>query len=93
MFEINPYDQCVENEMIGGKKMIVCWYVDYLKVSHVDPKEVTTFMEWLEGVYRDMSITRVKVHKYLDMMLDFRTPGYLWVTMVYYLKGFMEDLP
>ena len=44
-FGIKPYDPRVENKMIGGKKMAVCWYVNDLKVSRVDPKEVTKFME------------------------------------------------
>ena len=37
-FELNPYDPCVANKMIGGNKMTVYWYVENLKVSHGDPK-------------------------------------------------------
>ena len=36
--------------MIGGKQMTVCWHVDDLMVYHVEPKEVTNFMEWIEGI-------------------------------------------
>ena len=50
-------------------------------------------MEWLEGIYGDLKITRGKVHTYLVMKLDLRTSGTLPVTMVYYLKGVLEDLP
>ena len=32
--------------------MTFFWYVDNLKVSHVDHKDVTKFMEWLNGIYR-----------------------------------------
>ena len=46
-FELNPYDPCVANKMIGGKQITICWNVENLKVSHVDPKEVTKFMEWI----------------------------------------------
>ena len=42
--------------------MIFCWYVDVLKVSYVDPKEVNNFMEWTERIYGDPGITRCKVH-------------------------------
>ena len=56
-------------------------------MSHVDPKEVTNFMEWLEGIYRELRITRGKLHKYLRMLLDLRIPGDLQVTMLDYLKG------
>ena len=81
-FELNPYDPFVANKMIGGKQIIVFWHMDDLKVSHVDPKEVTKFMEWIEKVYGDLRIKRGKVHKYLGMKLDFWTPGELRLTMV-----------
>ena len=62
-------------------------------MSHVDPKEVTKVVDWLEGIYGELRFTKVKVHEYLGMTLDFRTLGFLRVTMVYYLKGVLEDLP
>ena len=49
--------------MIGGKQLTVCWHVDDLKVSNVDPKEVDKFMNWLEGIYGEMMTTRGKVHE------------------------------
>ena len=49
--------------------MTFCWNVENLKVSHVDPKEVTNFMEWLEVIYGVLRITRGKVQKYLGVML------------------------
>ena len=57
--------------IIGGKQISVCLHVDNLKVSHVDPKEVTILIKWLEDIYRELMITRGKVHKFLGMMLDF----------------------
>ena len=92
-FAINPYDPCVANKIIGGKKMTVFWYVDNLKVSNVVPKVVTNFMEFLEGIYWGMSTTRFKVNKYLGMALDLQTPGEILVTMVYYLKEVLENFP
>ena len=62
-FELNPYDPCVMNKIIGGKQMKVFWHVGDLKVSHMDTKGFTNFMEWLEGVYGVLRITRVKVHE------------------------------
>ncbi len=50
-FELNPYDPCVANKVIDGKQMTVCWHVDDLKVSHVDPAHVTLFGEWLSKKY------------------------------------------
>ena len=62
-------------------------------MSHVHPKEVTKFMEWIWGIYGELRITRGKVHKYLDMPLNFQTPVEPRVTMVEYLKGVLEDFP
>jgi hypothetical protein len=39
-FKLNPYDPCVANKMIGGKQMTICWHVDDLKISHLNPKVV-----------------------------------------------------
>ena len=30
-FELNPYDPCVANKMIGGQQMTLCWHVDDMK--------------------------------------------------------------
>ena len=49
--EINPYEPCVANEMVGGKQIIIFWRVEDLKVSYVDPKKVTKFTDWLSGIY------------------------------------------
>ena len=50
-------------------------------------------MECVEVIYRELSITRGKLHEYLGMTLDFRNSGELWVNMVDYLKGLLEDFP
>ena len=42
-FNINPYDSCVANKIINGKKMTVKWLIDDLKVSHQDAFEITIF--------------------------------------------------
>ena len=36
IFEVNPYDWCVANKTVDGKKMTVVWYVDNLKIYHVN---------------------------------------------------------
>jgi hypothetical protein len=50
-FKVNPYDPCIANKTVNGTQMTVCWHVDDLKVSYVDPKEVTKFGEWLSKTY------------------------------------------
>jgi hypothetical protein len=50
-FELNPYDPCVANKMINGKQFTITWHVDYLKLSHMDAKEVDSTIEWLKSIY------------------------------------------
>jgi hypothetical protein len=50
-FIINPYDPCIANKVINGEQMTVCWHVDDLKVSHMEPAEVTKFGDWLSKTY------------------------------------------
>ncbi len=50
-FKVNPYDPCVAHKTVNGTQMTICWHVNDLKVSYVDPKEVTKFGEWLSKTY------------------------------------------
>jgi hypothetical protein len=50
-FKLNPYDACVANKTVNGKQMTICWHVDDLKVSHMDPAEITKFCNWLSETY------------------------------------------
>ena len=71
--------------------MPVCWHLDDLKVSHVDPNEVNNFMECLESIYGDLRITSSKLQENLRTPLNFRTQGEIWINRVEYLKGVLED--
>ena len=42
-FKINPYELCVANKVINGKHCTISWYVEYLKVSHVEE----TFLKYI----------------------------------------------
>ena len=50
-FDLNPYNPRVSNVMIGGKQIKIFWNVDALKVSNLDHKEVTKFIELIEGIH------------------------------------------
>jgi hypothetical protein len=78
--ELNPYDFCVANKKVDGKQCTVVWHVDDLKISHVDPKVVTTILNLLDGRYGQeivggkrapLTVTRGKIHDYLGMTLDY----------------------
>jgi hypothetical protein len=93
-FELNPYDPCVANKMINGKRFTLTWNVDEIKMSHDDHKWVTRVIDWLKGIYGDnMHVSRGLVHDYLRMTLDYSTKGEVNVTMVDYLKGVLGDFP
>ena len=93
-FVLNPYDPCVANKDINGKQMTVCWHVDDLKVSHVDPAEVTKFGQWLSATYGiAVAEHRGKVQDYLGMMLDFTFEGHVIVNMTDYIGTILADFP
>ena len=93
-FALNPYDPCVANKDINGKQMTVCWHIDDLKVSHVDPAEVTKFGQWLSTTYGiAVAEHRGKVHDYLGMMLDFTFDGHVIINMSDYIGTILADFP
>ena len=82
------------DKVINGKQMTVCWHVDDLKVSHVDPAEVTRFGEWLSITYGvAVAEHRGKVHDYLGMILDFSKAGHVMVNMSEYIRTIIADFP
>ena len=74
-FTVNPYDPCVAKKKINDSQMTVTWHVDDLNIYHKDTREVTTFIKHFGDIYGDrMTVHRVKLHDYLGMDLDFRSP-------------------
>ena len=53
--------------MIVGKQCTIAWYVDDMKISHVDPEVVTNIIEKLEDQFEKMTVTRGKEHVFLGM--------------------------
>jgi hypothetical protein len=97
-FEVNPYDICVANRLVGGKQHTVTWHVDDLKSSHVDPKVNDDFAQWCEKTYGSDDLGHVKVvrgkrHDYLAMILDFSQDGAVKINMKYYIEGMLEEFP
>jgi hypothetical protein len=92
-FKLNPYDPCVANKMINGKQCTFCWYVDDLKISHVDPTVVTQVIEELEKQYGKMVVKRGDTHVYVGMNVHFLGNGEVKITMSDYIKECLEDFP
>ncbi|KAG7352856.1 reverse transcriptase RNA-dependent DNA polymerase [Nitzschia inconspicua] len=95
-FEINPYDACVANKIINGKQFTIAWYVDDLKLSHVDPEVVEEIFAKLQeefGKEAPLSVTRGKVHNYLGMRIDFSVDGKVQFTMPSLVDEIVAQLP
>jgi hypothetical protein len=66
-FIINPYNPCVAYATINGKQMTITWHVNDLKVSHVDPFQITKFAAYLAAIYGNgLVVHQGKIHDYLS---------------------------
>ena len=73
---MNKYDACVANSMVNGKQNTVACHFEDLESIHLDPMLNDGFHKWLEKMYGSDDIghveaSRVKVHNYLVMTLDY----------------------
>ncbi|KAG7345085.1 reverse transcriptase RNA-dependent DNA polymerase [Nitzschia inconspicua] len=95
-FKINPYYACVANKIINGKQFTIAWYVDDLKLSHVDPEVVEEIFAKLQeefGKEAPLSVTRGKVHNYLGMRIDFSVDSKVQFTMPTLVDEIVAQLP
>jgi len=60
-FELNPYDLSVVNKMINNKQMTLTWHVDDMKISHVEPQEVTMMIDFLRKKYASDGIGEMTI--------------------------------
>ena len=71
-FEINPYDPCVANKLVGEKQMTGRWHVDDLMISHIGKGEILKFVRCIKDIYGENLAENVgKVHNYLGMTFDY----------------------
>ena len=90
-FTVNPYDSCIANADLNGHQMTVPWYVDDLKVSHIDPFEIKLFTQYLSTKYGEqLLVKRGQVDVYLGMDLYYSTKGEAKIVMIKYLQK-VED--
>jgi hypothetical protein len=80
--------------MINGKQMTKTWHVNDLKVSHVDPFQITKFAAYLAAIYGNgLVVHQGKIHNYLGMDLNFATDGIAQVSMITYTSKILADFP
>ena len=70
-FQINPYGMCVANEDIDRKKCTISWYVDYSKVSHVEPEVIDDAIRKLKERFLGLTFTNGNVHTFLGMKIRY----------------------
>ena len=93
-FEVNPYDNCVANKtMSDGKQCTVCWYVDDLKISHVDKRVVDEVIQLIEGHFGPMTQSHGKKLNYLGMDIEFQDDGTVKLLMKEYLQEALDLFP
>ena len=95
-FKLNPYDLCVANKMVNGQQLTVCWHVDNLKSSHINPKVNDEFLQWIRdtfGQLREVKMTQGPIHDYLGMTLDYSVPGQVSINMSHYAKKMVKEFP
>ena len=89
-FKLNPYDLCVANKMVNGHQLTVGWYVDDVKMSHMDDDELTKLIELLEEKFGKMNVTRGNKHIYLGLEIELRD-GKVYISMKGYLEEAIQD--
>ena len=90
-FELNPYEPCVANKMIDGKQCTICWYVDDLKVSHVDSRVVSGVIEEIEARYGKMVVKRGAKHTYVGMDIEYTGAGDAKIIMKDYITECVSE--
>ena len=90
-FQVNPYDSCIANCMIGGSQCTIAWYVDDTKISHVDPAVVTSIIDRIEGKFGKMTVTRGREHTFLGMKIRYTKERTAVVTMKGYLQEAIDE--
>jgi hypothetical protein len=93
-FIINPYNPCIANATIAGLQMTITWHINDLKISHVEPYQITKFCQYLASIYGNGLVEHQgKVHKYLSMDLNFALDGIVQVLMIAYNTKVTSEFP
>jgi Reverse transcriptase (RNA-dependent DNA polymerase) len=90
-FELNPYDPCVANCLVDGHQCTIAWYVDDMKISHVDESVVSDIIEKIESKFGKMTVARGKHHSFLGMDITFRDDATVSISMSQYIRETIEE--
>ena len=59
-FKFNPYDPCVDNKITKGEPLTVVFHINYLNASNKGKKMVENIEQWIELMYGEQNIGKVK---------------------------------
>ena len=79
-----------------GKQCTIIWNVDNIKISHVDSNIVSSVLAYIDTEYgkiSKMTITQVKIHKYLRMTIDYSLPGKVKFSIVNCIGNILNYTP
>ena len=60
LFKTNDYDVCVANKAINAKQCTITWYVDDLKISHVDQAVVEDIVKHINDKFSGLIVKKAK---------------------------------
>ena len=91
-FEIKPCDPCISNKEINNKQSTICWYVDKIKILHLDNCVVSKIIEQIKSDLGKMKVVRGNQHTYVGINFDVSLKGKVMITMKDYIKECIHDI-
>jgi hypothetical protein len=74
--------------------MTITWHVDDLKVSHIDPFQITKFAAYLASIYGSgLVVHHNKAHDCLGMDLNFANEDIAQILMITYTTKVLTNFP
>ena len=92
-FEVNPYDPCVANKMVGDKQMTVIWHVDDIMATCENDFELTRLFSYLGDIYGPrLTMTKGNKHEYLGVTYELEDTE-VAVSMFQFIDEMLEEFP
>lgn len=88
-FVLNPYDLCVANKTVNGNQLTILWYVDDLKISHIEKQVVLNTIKQLEEYFGNLTVTSGNEHTYVGMKVDIKN-GKVQIHNIEYIEECFE---
>ena len=84
--------------MIPVWQMMLTWHVYDMKISHVNPEVIESFIDWMRDKYETVKeskvkVSRGKIHDYLGIQIDYTTLGEVKINMTRYIEKMIQEFP